>query len=87
MIGLFAEFVADERAECQDDPERLRFVEDLLAQVKSVEANLEQVHLSSTVQKLKFLHESADHGFSNDPVMAHLNDLIEEIENAAASNA
>ena len=82
MIGLYVELVADERAGCQDDPERLRFVEELLAQLKSIEANLDQVHLSATVQELKDLHESADNNFANDPVMVHLNDLVEEIEKA-----
>ena len=82
MIGLYVELVADERAECQDDPERLRFVEELLAQLKSTEANLDHVHLSATVQRLKDLHESADYEFANDPVMVHLYDLIEEIEKA-----
>jgi hypothetical protein len=82
MIGLYLELVADERTGCQDDPERLRFVEELLEQLKSMEANLDQVHLSATVQKLKDLHESADNDFANDPVMVHLNDLLEEIDKA-----
>ena len=82
MIGLYVEFVADERAGCQDDPDRLRFVEELLEQLKPVEANLDPAHLAATVQKLKDLHESADHDFANDPVMVHLNDLVEEIEKA-----
>ena len=82
MIGLYVEFVADERAGCQDDPERLRFVEEHLAQLKSMETNLDQPHLSATVEMLKDLHESADNDFANDPVMVHLNDLIEEIEKA-----
>jgi len=82
MIGLYVEFVADERTECQNDPERLRFVDDLLAQLESMEANLDQAHLSTTIQKLKGLHDSADHEFASDPVMGHLNDLLDEIEKA-----
>ena len=82
MIGLYVDFVADERTECQNDPERLRFVDDLLAQLQPVEANLDQVHLPTTIQKLKRLHESADHEFASDPVMVHLNDLLDEIEKA-----
>jgi len=80
MIGLYVELVADERAECQEDPDRLRFVEDLLTQLRSVEADLDQTSISATLQKLKALRESVDHDFTHDPVVVHLDDLAEEIE-------
>ena len=82
MIGLYVEFVADERAECQNDPERLGVVDDLLARLKSMGANLDQIDLPTTIQKLKGLHESVGQEFARDPVMVHLSDLLDEIENA-----
>ena len=82
MIGLFVELVADERAECRHDPERLRFVDDLLGQLRSVTADLGHDRLPAAVSKLKDIAESADRDFADDPVTAHLNDLIEAIDSA-----
>lgn len=80
MFGLLVELVADERAECQSDPERLRFIETLLAGLRTVEAKLPQLPAATAVQRLEGLHESADPEFSDDPVMVHLRDLIDELE-------
>ena len=87
MIGLFVELVADERTECLDDSERMRFVEELLAELRSVEANLDQIRLPAIIGRLKELQESASTSFTDDPVMAHLNDLIQELESSGASVA
>ena len=80
MFGLLVELVADERAECQNDPERLRFMEDLVVQLRTLEAELPQIPATATIQRLKGLHESTDPGFAGDPVVAHLKDLIDELE-------
>jgi hypothetical protein len=80
MFGLLVELVADERAECQNDPERLRFVEDLLVQLRTLEAKLPQTPGTAAIQRLKDIHESADPGFMGDTVMVHLKDCIHELE-------
>jgi hypothetical protein len=80
MFGLFVDFVADERAECDRDPDRLRFLDDLLEQLRNVEAKLSLVPDTATIQSLKGLLEFADPGFADDPVVVHLNDLIDELE-------
>lgn len=80
MFGLLVDFVADVRAECRGDPQRLRFVEDLLTTLRAVEAELARIPTEAALQRLKDLQESADAEFSGDPVMVHLNDLIDELE-------
>ena len=80
MIGMLVDFVADERAKCRNDPERLHFVEDVLAQLQAVEANVQEIHAEATIQSLEVLHGSADSRFSCDPVMLHLKDCIDELE-------
>ena len=80
MFDLLVDLVADERAECRQDPERLRFVEDLLAQLRTVEAKLPQIPAAATIQSLEVIHGSADPVFAGDPVMVHLKDCIDELE-------
>ena len=80
MLGLFINLVEDERAACRDDPERLRFVEALLAQLRTMELDLDEATRSAMLQKLEGLRHSADRAFALDPVMVHLEDLIEAIE-------
>lgn len=80
MFGLLLDLVADERAECEEDPERQRFLSDLLAQLRTVEARSAGISASVVVQELKGAYEFFDPEFVGDPVMAHLQDCIEELE-------
>lgn len=80
MFGLYVEFVADARAESQDDPIRLRFVEDMLSQLESMRAALDETPLPTLLEELRALHESVDRGFAHDPVLVHLGDLIDALE-------
>lgn len=80
MFGLLLDFVVDERAECEEDPERQRFLSELLAQLSTLEARLAEVSASVVVQGLKDAYESVGPEFAGDPVMAHLEDCIEELE-------
>ena len=80
MFGLLVELVADKRAECQKDPERLHFVEDLLAQLRTVEARLPLIPATDAIQRLKELQESVDPGFAGDAVVIHLKDCIDELQ-------
>lgn len=80
MFGLLLDFITDERAECQDDAERQRFLSDLLAQLGTVEAQLPEIPAAVVIQRLRDTHESVDLEFADDPVIAHLQDCIEELE-------
>ena len=87
MLGLFVELVADERVECLGDTERLSFVEDLLAALRTVEAEVSSVPMSATVQRLRSLRDGVDPEFSDDPVMAHFDDLLDELERSGVPDA
>jgi len=80
MVGLYVELVTDEWTECRDDPERLRFLEDLLGQLRALEAELPEIPVPAVIRRLEDLHEAADPGFAGDPVMVHLSDLVDELE-------
>ena len=80
MFGMLVELVSDTRAECQNDPERLRFVEDLLSELRILEAKLAQIPVAVAVERLKELHESVEPGFSDDPFVIHLGHCIDELE-------
>ena len=80
MFGLLLDFVADERAECEEDPERQRFLSDVLAQLRTLELRLAEISASVVIQGLRDAHESVGPEFTGDAVMAHLRDCIEELE-------
>ena len=80
MFGLLLDFIADQRAECQQDAERHQFMSELLAQLKAVEARLAEVPASAVIQRLRDAHESVGPEFLDDPAMVHLRDCIEELE-------
>lgn len=80
MFGLLLDFIADERAECREDPERYRFLSELLTQLTAVKDQLPNLPTPSLIQQLRDVHESVGREFADDPVMAHVRDCIEEIE-------
>lgn len=81
MFGLFVELVADERVTCQDDPERLRFLDDLLTELETMARDLPRIAVSAALRRLEELRESADPAFAGDRVVDHLDDLLAELEN------
>jgi len=80
IFGLLVDFVADETAECQSDPERRRFLSDLLAQLRTLAAQVSGIPASVPLQRLRDIQESVDPEFAGDPVMLHLQDCIEEVQ-------
>ena len=80
MFGLLLDFITDQRAECQQDPERHHFLSELLTQLTAAEARMAETPASAVIQELRDAHESVDREFTGDPVMAHLRDCIEELE-------
>ena len=80
MFGLLIDFVVDERADCHGDQNRRRFLEELLEQLQTLEAELAEIAASVAIQKLKDIHGSTEREFSHDPVIIHLRDCIEELE-------
>ncbi|MEJ2237299.1 MAG: hypothetical protein P8X82_03300 [Gemmatimonadales bacterium] len=87
MFGLLLDFVADETAECREDPERHRFLSELLAELRTLEVRLPEIPATVVTQRLRDTHDAVVAEFASDPVMAHLRDCIaelERVENGAA---
>lgn len=80
MFGLLVDFVSTENAECEDDPERQRFLSDLLAQLQTVEAALPQLSAAVAIQELTMTGETVNLEFADDPVMIHLRDCMAALE-------
>ena len=85
MFGLFVELVADERAACRDDPERLLFLDDLFMALTAMARDVPRIQVAATRQRLEELRESADPAFAGDRVIDHLDDLVDELENVGRS--
>jgi len=79
MVDLFREFVRDEWNGSPADPDRWRFLQQLLAEVGCLRA----VELVDAIQRLRALRDSIPDEFSADPVSVHLSDLIHELEGLA----
>ena len=80
IFGLLLDFVADERAECQEDLERQGFLADVLAQLETVGAEFPEIPAAVVIQKLRDTHDSVDAEFASDPVVVHIQACIEELE-------
>jgi hypothetical protein len=71
MIGLLIEYVVDERNASNADPKRQKFLSELLADLQVEQFNLE---------RLQNIYESIDPEFTNDVVIIHVHDCIEELK-------
>ena len=76
MFGLLVELVADERAECQNDPERLRFMEDLVVQLRTLEQSCLRSPPPPQFRGSRVFMNPPIPGLQATPVVAHLKDLI-----------
>lgn len=84
MFGLLLDWIADERADSQGDPERQRFLSEVLADLRTIEAEFPELPAAAVIQRLKDIHESVDPEFAGDPALLHLQHLIEELERVEA---
>jgi hypothetical protein len=80
MLGLLSEYVADERSESQADPARRVFLTDLLEQLAGLTDNLETLSGDEVIGGLRDICASRDADFFADPVIAHLEACIEELQ-------
>lgn len=80
VFGLLLDLVAEERAECHEDPERQAFLSELLARLEAVAVGLAETSPAVVIQRLRDIHESLDPAFADDTVVVHLRDCIEELE-------
>src|SRR5437763_1668295 len=80
MLGLLSEYVADERSESDGDPARRVFLADLLEQLAGLTDNLETLSGDDVIGGLREICDSRDADFFGDPVIAHFEACIEELQ-------
>lgn len=80
MLGLLAEFVADERQESAYDPARRRFLTGVLEELRELTGRIEEMNDDELVAGCQMILEPADGEFSSDPVVEHIQACMEELE-------
>lgn len=81
MLGLLIEYVADEAQATRSDPERRAFL-------RALSRELEELADSSRVSEaLRELIDAQSEDFARDPVTAHLEDCLAELERIDATQA
>ena len=78
MLGLLAEYVADEALASHGDRDRSHFLE-RLSRVLNAVARHDFQSVQQMELTLREIHDSQPGEFANDPVMAHVEACIEEI--------
>ena len=80
MLGLLSEYVADERDGSSDDPAREGLLADLAAALIQLTDRIGETTPEDLVDRLRAIHVSHAGEFGADPVLAHVEDCIEELE-------
>jgi hypothetical protein len=80
MVGLLVEYVADEQSEAATDAERARFLKQLSAELRVVAKRVSSTSAHQTIRMLRVIADSQPSEFTGDPVLAHLEACIEELE-------
>jgi hypothetical protein len=84
MLGLLAEYVADERAGEGEDRERAEFLDDLGAALMDLVPQAQEWSVLEVGERLRELRDSQAPEFRGDPALVHLEDCIQELERIAA---
>ncbi len=79
MVGLLAEYVADERADAGDS-QRRRFLSKLLGDIARLQETFGLLPAGQRLEALRALHASVARDFEDDEVAGHLAACIEELE-------
>jgi hypothetical protein len=83
MLGLLAEYVADERAAETEDRERIEFLGDLAAALQEVTSQSQEWSAQEAIERLRELQEAQSPEFATDAALLHLADCIQELERIA----
>lgn len=86
MMGLLVEYVADERAEARNDPERSLFLENLLGHLAALQDQFGARPLSEAVESLREIYTAQCGELSDDPVVEHVQACIEELERISGTS-
>ena len=84
MVGLLAEYVADERLAENEDSVRARFLDELTSALMALATHAEDTPTRDLVDRLRDIYDLQGPESGADPVLIHLNDCIEELERIMA---
>jgi hypothetical protein len=84
MLGLLAEYMADECLAEQDDRLRAKFLNELSSALTALASLAEELSTEATIDRLRDLYDSQPGEFVTDPALAHLDDCIQELERIVA---
>lgn len=85
MLGLLVEYVADARIEARGDRSRSVFLERLHSDLADLATLGSDIGIGEAIGRLREIRNSVSAGFEVDPVMAHVDACIEELERINAS--
>lgn len=80
MLGLLCEYVADEKSDAQNDPVRVRFLDELSTELADLAERAPEMSADEAIERLRVMHAAQAHDFAGDPVLTHVEDCIEELE-------
>jgi len=80
MFGLLCEYVADERADAENDRERRSFLAELGAELEDLADEFPTLPEGEAIAKLREIQASQPAEFIDDPVLVHVRDCIDELE-------
>ncbi len=80
MVGLLFEYVADERSESHADPARERFLSELSAELAAFADQFMEMSADEAIDRLRAIHRFQADDFVGDPVLAHVEACIDEME-------
>jgi len=80
MLGLLAEYVADESLAEHEDRERAQFLGALSSQLTELATMAEGLPPSAAIERLRGIYDAQPPEFATDPALTHLDDCIQELE-------
>lgn len=83
MLGLLADYVRDSQIESADR-ERTRFLEEISAQLTELAGLAGDISAHEAALRLRVIRDSASARFDRDPVLAHVDECIAELERISA---
>src|SRR5438094_7025999 len=86
MLGLLCEYVADEKADAQDDHARVRFLAELSAELAELASDAPRISVDQAIGRLRGLSAFQRDDFAGDPVLTHVEACIEELQRIKAQN-
>ena len=80
MVGLLADYVADELQEETVDRDRARFLRRLASSLTGLAADAAEVSTHTALEQLRTILDSQPPEFADDPALRHVRDCIDELE-------